>query len=990
MSDTTPAAFSIVPWVRRGLASLISAQPTTNFASLPVTVNVNGAAVNVPAIRLIGPGQITALDARAVVRTEPQDGANTFEPSYLAFVELALPDLPWMFSPSPVVNARLTPWICLIVAPDVPGVTLQPHSGGINVLTIDSPLDPKSELPDLTTIDCFAHAQVAGPNVSGAALNAALDGDPSQTIARLIAPRKLDPGQSYFACIVPSYRAGVNAALGLPVDDHDLAPAWDATVSAPFTLPVYYSFRFHTGPGGDFASLAQQIAPPKTKLEAGTRALDVSQPGFGVAGVAGVTLGLEGALQSVGNQSTAWPAGAQETYEAQLRAALVPPAAPDPVVAPPTYGSTHSGAALPADNAAPVWLGELNLDPRTRSAAGAGSQVVQQDQDALVASVWDQFGEIRKANQMLRQAQLARQVSASMNQRHLGTISGDGEYLQITAPIHARIRLTLNGATATLRGHVQTSRLPSGSLSPAMRRMTRPGAIIGRQLTAGAAKIVDRLNLPSSQSGALQVAGPAQPPRGMVTFDDVVPAIQVKSMTAAALSAAPGWKIVAEVSHAPDLTGTLQVDPAKLSGSEPPAKLSVTEPPAKASDSALSAKVSGSEAADEASKPAQPPAVAKILPLVDWASNPNLPDLLKGPHPNLPTILVFPSDQASLNTVVANFRTAAESVNTYLNTAPPAPADPSPLGGQPLLAPARTQLASLLNPESTIPARLKVRIGLTAGTDPLQPVRTGPSFPQPMYAALAQLSPDWMLPGISDVPMDCATLLADNPKFVEAYMVGLNDELARELLWREFPGDRRVTYFQSFWSRGAADIAPIASFDPSAHLGSHVVDSSSGTRFVLLIRANLFLRYPNAVVSAIQAQWAGNVRRLTDTRLYPIFRGNIGTDVTFFGFDIADPLGSNDPTAAKPGWYFAIEEHPTETRFGLEPEKSSTANPVWNDLSWEDVSLHGSFLDPATPPATPVREGVTWSENAAALAFILIRRPVRVAMHAQALLGGGS
>ena len=276
-------------------------------------------------------------------------------------VELAFPDLPWLFTPAPSVSGRLQPWICLIVVPDSDGITLATGADGINLLRIDSPADPKSELPDLSTIDAWAHAQVTGANVAGDALNAALDGDPASTVSRLIAARKLVANTSYIACIVPTYRAGLNAALGLPVDDHDLASAWDANVSAPVVLPAYYVFRFQTGADGDFASLAQKIRPPKTKLDAGTRTMDVSQPGFGAAGVPGATLGLEGALKALDGTSTPWPTGAQATYEAQLRAALAPPAAADPVVAPPTYGSTHSGSQLPAAGANPIWLGELNL-----------------------------------------------------------------------------------------------------------------------------------------------------------------------------------------------------------------------------------------------------------------------------------------------------------------------------------------------------------------------------------------------------------------------------------------------------------------------------------------------------------------------------------------------------------------------------------------------------------------------------------------------------
>src|SRR5262249_29764103 len=161
-------------------------------------------------------------------------------------------------------------------------------------------------------------------------------------------------------CIVPTYNAGVNAGLGLPMHDDDMTPAWGSSTAAPFALPVYYYFRFHTGADGDFASLARKIRPPERKLDAGTRTMDGSQPGFGVQGVASVTLGLEGALRTEDNRPTQWPAGAQAVYEAQLRTALAPPSAGDPVVAPPTYGSAHSGHDLPSAGANPVWLGELN------------------------------------------------------------------------------------------------------------------------------------------------------------------------------------------------------------------------------------------------------------------------------------------------------------------------------------------------------------------------------------------------------------------------------------------------------------------------------------------------------------------------------------------------------------------------------------------------------------------------------------------------------
>ena len=48
--------------------------------------------------------------------------------------------------------------------------------------------------------------------------------------------------------------------------------------------------------------------------------------------------------------------------------------------------------------------------------------------------------------------------------------------------------------------------------------------------------------------------------------------------------------------------------------------------------------------------------------------------------------------------------------------------------------------------------------------------------------------------------------LKTNRRFMEAYMVGLNVEMGRELLWRGFPTDQRGTYFDHFWGvRRAGD-----------------------------------------------------------------------------------------------------------------------------------------------------------------------------------------
>src|SRR3981081_2730462 len=193
MADPQPVAYSLVPWVRRGLASLLKGAAAKNYAKLTLGVDVNGVTVAAPPLRLLGPGDITAMNAGTVIRTDPRDGADAFEPNYLATVDLALPDLPWLFTPAAPDGGRLRPWICLVVIAEGDGVEIDVRPDAPAVLRLKDPADPRAELPDLAQIDAWAHAQVTGDRLSGDALNAALDGNAAARLGRLIAPRKLEP-----------------------------------------------------------------------------------------------------------------------------------------------------------------------------------------------------------------------------------------------------------------------------------------------------------------------------------------------------------------------------------------------------------------------------------------------------------------------------------------------------------------------------------------------------------------------------------------------------------------------------------------------------------------------------------------------------------------------------------------------------------------------------------------------------------------------------
>ncbi len=67
------------------------------------------------------------------------------------------------------------------------------------------------------------------------------------------------------------------------------------------------------------------------------------------------------------------------------------------------------------DHTAAGWVNALNLDPRNRAAAGMGTDVVQSQSTQLMASAWQQVDGILKANQTLKQAQLARAASQQIS-----------------------------------------------------------------------------------------------------------------------------------------------------------------------------------------------------------------------------------------------------------------------------------------------------------------------------------------------------------------------------------------------------------------------------------------------------------------------------------------------------------------------------------------------------------------------------------------------
>jgi hypothetical protein len=422
---------TFLAWYRTGLATALAGVPPAGSAraALPADLTLAGATTltgRVP-VQLAGPGDVVGLDPAEVRRCEPYDGCADFEPEYLPYIELASPDLPWRFSPvgpatspladpehpgaAPATQQRLTPWLALVVvAADQASVATAEPGKLLPVLTC-----PASELPDPAELWAWAHVQVS---TTDGADPVAAAGDPSQSVARLVCPRHLQPAVAYRAFLVPTFAAGL-AAGGIDTAGLDpLAPAWGEADQA--SLPVYFSYAFTTGQVGTFETLARQLRPCAAPAAANGQTIAVDAPGWGVVGAPGATVVMQGALRPVMATSSPAEPPPDPAYAGQL-AAGISVTGPGLQLRPPVYGQDYAGGTTVVQATTPGWLTALNTDPRRRLAAGIGAWAVAVMQDDLADRAWQQLAAAGLAQPTAADPDLAAAVGGSLTGRTAGT-----------------------------------------------------------------------------------------------------------------------------------------------------------------------------------------------------------------------------------------------------------------------------------------------------------------------------------------------------------------------------------------------------------------------------------------------------------------------------------------------------------------------------------------------------------------------------------------
>ncbi len=226
-----------------------------------------------------------------------------------------------------------------------------------------------------------------------------------------------------------------------------------------------------------------------------------------------------------------------------------------------------------------------------------------------------------------------------------------------------------------------------------------------------------------------------------------------------------------------------------------------------------------------------------------------------------------------------------------------------------------------LNPQEALTAMVETRIrGLSPQRDQDVPDRAfvRPKFTNPMYRRLTALGVEYLLPGAGDIPTDTLGLLATHPPFIEAFLAGLNHEMGREFLWREYPTRLDDTWFQYFWDGGpdaSPDVLPMRQWQGLAALGEHYPPKVPQASLVLLVRSAILRRYPDLRVYAVEAAWENttgqNVRIEAPNGEVksPLFAAGLTSDISVYGFDLeADQARGSANPKFHPGYFFVLEQ----------------------------------------------------------------------------------
>lgn len=1073
------AHYSFIPWFRQGLNSQIIEKDTLGKpggtalerASIPVQLTVQAEHLDgggneqiiAKVIQVVGPGDVTNISDRVLIRVNPAPNVNNYEANNLAYMEFYEEDFLWRFtpaSPNQSNNKRLRSWLALVVL-KAEEYTLKQLPDSLPFISVKKErLNEAFHNPEETWAWGHVHfnetLEESDVEQLKNRVTNELNEDADSALSRLLCPRKLNRSTSYRAFLIPAFETGRRAGLGLEITGVVAQEsAWTTsehqeTRPRGFDFPVYYHWGFQTSNDGDFESLVTKLKPIVMKPESGMMPMDVQELGYGLDQKMAIkTMGMEAALrppsfETIRKQFPDKP-DEQIVFE-QLRTFLNlspsisdpktaggdamanpftdAPYSADPMIVPPVYGAWHGLAEnLETGNNWP-WLLELNLDFRNRAAAGLGTKVIQKHQEELMNRAWQQVGKVNEANNKINEAFLSKLVNNAIFKKHMLGASTD-KFVRATGAVQ---HLVWNIArNATISREISQSAIPNVTQSAAFQKITRPTHLTKNlALNRG---LIANFNQTNDSPTAVTAAKPKTAPSAALT-------LQAASQL---VSTAESFYTSNVLNLAKDTFFAL-LNNTPVPGNDVNVARTTLQNALNA-QSALSAEVkttvtglinnlqSYTKTADEGVVVGVQDAPYKAM-FDDFSGGRSYANARVMNLASTAPVAVVTSSRD-----VQEYKNHLQQFGTRLGQMP-ALRIKKPLAES--LTSVRSNLIRQLQPEFTIRHRVGNTIRIWDGSrfkpvKELKPVMAYPEFHEASYEYLEEISQNFILPNVDKLPRNIITLLETNNRFIESFLAGLNHEMARELLWREYPTDQRGSYFRQFWNIKDN----IFEQDPNQKKDIEVMDQwteklgfhrPAGDKdiLVLVVRGDLFKKYPSTMVYAQKAKYntpdASKARKLQDpvspeNTKFPLFKAELKPDITLFGFDLTAEIANGDritvpngSTAGKnPGWFFVFKERAGQTQFGLDDYTTElgdttqmpTGNPAtWNDFTWEHLVSRKSDLDNfhlnfAKAVSITNANGVKdkylnevpgWATNSAEVASILYQDPVLIARHAGEML----
>lgn len=948
------ATFGFLPWLRQGMINKMSSTLSpSGRAQVDISVNLSGSVTPIQkSAQLIGPGDILGVHSEAIIRVDPKEGSFDFEANYLPYIEFYEEDLPWrytaMVNPS---DGKLCPWLALIALKD-------------NEYTTQA--GTKEELPAVLKItaaknDVFhpyqdhwawAHVHINKPrgnsSTYGGNFKQDIKENPDLAVSRLICPRRLEANTQYTAFLIPAFEAGRLAGLGLEVTNSTTTKmSWEGSV---LDFPIYYQWRFGTASLGDFETLVRELKPTVTNGDLGGTKMDISNAGMN--------------LSSLYNSSTTLP------KSTLMEGAVMPPAY--------NQGVLNNASSIDAFTVA--LKNNLNLPSLMKEPSFASGSTpnpfdaslpnLQNDDPIILPHIYGMFHSgVTSVN--------------SSSPDWVQELNLNPKY-RAAAGIGAQVvRERQEELMETAWKQVKDVLDANDKISKAVLAMNVSAAIYDKHVIGGVFRATATADEKLNNIINIAAAGMKKIPGITTTSTSAATAYKTASSSKLTVGSVDASFRKISRSRSSFINKISQSSSSKIN-KELVSKINISDD--------FTACVSSTKVKPVATSTASyittggTSASSAFSGALTYSAN-GIVNVYNNQKYNLDRTLKF-YDQLE-----APFIATKPSLTTGSNFV--------------------TNTYQALNPEIAITERVKkmIKLQIPNGTistvSELKTIMAYPVFDEPTFDDLIKISPEYLLPGIDKYPNNTITLLQTNQRFIESYMAGLNHEFARELLWREYPTDQRGSYFRRFWD--VNDTIDLNTTDylydinemhlwGNNGLGDNHTSGRHGnsSNIVLMIKGDLFKKFPNALVYLQKAQidTSTNKRILTPNSIkFPLFKASLQPNITLLGFDISKQNALNESGT---GWFIVFRERPGQLRLGLDEYIANQTLPTisnsntswsWNDLNWGHMGANAKTvrIDAFTGSA-PVHNGITWGKNAAEMAWVLYQNPVMVAVHADDMI----